>query len=131
MAARLLSEMEDGARFGRRCRPGVARRRRAAVAGKVGKGGDAADGSIVVVELALPADGSRASLDRDGAGRMRCRWWMKETRWMLMMEMGFGTDDRTELLDSSAGRKGRADGVVRMVEASGSTGDERIWTWTA
>ncbi|KAL5978497.1 hypothetical protein ACLOJK_029614, partial [Asimina triloba] len=23
----------------------------------------------------LPADGSRASLDRDGAGRMRCRWW--------------------------------------------------------
>ncbi|KAL6012455.1 hypothetical protein ACLOJK_002944 [Asimina triloba] len=23
----------------------------------------------------LPADGSRASLDRDGAGPMRCRWW--------------------------------------------------------
>ncbi|KAL6002627.1 hypothetical protein ACLOJK_022846 [Asimina triloba] len=23
----------------------------------------------------LPADGSRASLDRDGAGWMRCRWW--------------------------------------------------------
>ncbi|KAL5984831.1 hypothetical protein ACLOJK_038667 [Asimina triloba] len=93
--------MEDGAGFGRRCRLGVARRRRAAVAGKVGKGGDAADGSIVAVELALPADGSRVSLDRDGAGRMRCRWWMKETRWM-----GFGTDDRMELLDSLAGWQG-------------------------
>ncbi|KAL5988987.1 hypothetical protein ACLOJK_027089 [Asimina triloba] len=28
------------------------------------------------------ADGSHTSLDRDGAGRMRCRWWMKETRWI-------------------------------------------------
>ncbi|KAL6001221.1 hypothetical protein ACLOJK_006953 [Asimina triloba] len=45
--------------------------------------------------------------------------------------MGFGTDDQTELLDSSAGRQGRANGAVRMVEASGSAGDERIWTWTA
>ncbi|KAL6000105.1 hypothetical protein ACLOJK_034783 [Asimina triloba] len=27
-------------------------------------------------------DAGRRRLDKDGAGRMRCRWWMKETRWV-------------------------------------------------